>query len=297
MTCHFTYVEELSKEDLRQGDLLRRSNELDEVLGLIHPHYLKPDYLYFIVLTQSCDLVRRNDKSCKAKYINLAAVRPFSLALQRKALDIQKNEFERHVNICRKNKRTTLQSFLKNVLDNNHSEYFYLHDDNELDLHEPCVVFLRLSIGLRSDEHYEKCLKAKFLELNEEFRAKLGWLTGNMYSRIGTRDWAVDTDSRKQFNNMISDILDRNFIWLDSNSANAINKYIVKENLQVDTMHKDDINRLIESPPLPPSADKKQQVLKSIKKIIMKSEIEKEIDVDRLLKKIENDTVFKSFIK
>ena len=31
--------------------------------------------------------------------------------------------------------------------------------------------------------------KPKKIELTDEFKAKLGWLVGNMYSRVGTADW------------------------------------------------------------------------------------------------------------
>lgn len=51
------------------------------------------------------------------------------------------------------------------------------------------VAYLKVSIALKSDEHYDKCLSAKKIELTDEFKAKLGWLVGNMYSRVGTADW------------------------------------------------------------------------------------------------------------
>lgn len=51
------------------------------------------------------------------------------------------------------------------------------------------VAYLKVSIPLKSGEHYDKCLKAKRIELADEFKAKLGWLIGDMYSRVGTTDW------------------------------------------------------------------------------------------------------------
>lgn len=51
------------------------------------------------------------------------------------------------------------------------------------------VAYLKLSIALKSKEHYDKCLAAKKIELADEFKAKLGWMVGNMYSRVGTADW------------------------------------------------------------------------------------------------------------
>ena len=43
----------------------------------------KPDYRYFIVLTQSCDLVRRNGGRCTSPHVTIAAVRPLRVAFER----------------------------------------------------------------------------------------------------------------------------------------------------------------------------------------------------------------------
>jgi hypothetical protein len=81
---HFTYNHELSSGELCQGDVLKRTPELDELLKEVHPHFhRKADYKYFIVLTQSCDLVIRAGGRCKAPYITIAAVRPVSTILGR----------------------------------------------------------------------------------------------------------------------------------------------------------------------------------------------------------------------
>ena len=62
------------------------------------------------------------------------------------------------------------------------------------------VTYLKVSIALKSELHYEVCLKAKKLELSDEFKAKLGWLIGDMYSRVGTTDWEsrMTDKARKQ---------------------------------------------------------------------------------------------------
>jgi len=75
---HFTYNEGADKEKLKQGDVLRKTARLQEILEEVHPHYNCEEYKYFQVLTQSCDLVRRDqDGSCNSRYITLAAVRTF----------------------------------------------------------------------------------------------------------------------------------------------------------------------------------------------------------------------------
>ena len=74
------------------------------------------------------------------------------------------------------------------LLNNNHPEYFYLAEDVDCHLSEACVAFLKLAIPIKS-EHYDRCLAARISQLKEIFQAKLGWLAGNIYSRVGTPDW------------------------------------------------------------------------------------------------------------
>ena len=75
---HFTYKEYPDMNSLCQGDVLEKTDELTTILEKVHPYFLKPEYKYFMVLSQSCDLVRRNGKPCKTPYITLAAVREYS---------------------------------------------------------------------------------------------------------------------------------------------------------------------------------------------------------------------------
>jgi len=78
--------------------------------------------------------------------------------------------------------------FTESLLDNNESSYFYLHEDIDSSISGMNCAFLALSVALRI-EHYDKCLAAKVAQLKEPFQAKLGWLVGSMYSRVGTQEW------------------------------------------------------------------------------------------------------------
>ena len=74
------------KKTLCQGDVLKKTDDLVAHLKKYHPYYADhPDYKYFMVLTQSCDLVRRKGKPCDSQYITLAAARPVEEALRREA--------------------------------------------------------------------------------------------------------------------------------------------------------------------------------------------------------------------
>ena len=71
---HFTYKQEADFASLCQGDVLAVTEELKSILEEVHPYFLNEQYKYFMVLSQSCDLVRRKGKACKTPYITLAAI-------------------------------------------------------------------------------------------------------------------------------------------------------------------------------------------------------------------------------
>lgn len=97
---HFTYSE--PQGDLKQGDLLRRTSSLEDLLRDVHPHYKeKQANKYFIVLTQSCDLVRRTSHDpCKSRHLSLAPVRPLSLLLERYLAENQVKDVRVHSPVC-----------------------------------------------------------------------------------------------------------------------------------------------------------------------------------------------------
>jgi len=220
---HFTYRP--SDGDLGQGDLLEKTDEVDALLRDVHPHYAKSDYVYFLVLTQSCDLVRRREGVCAAQYITLAAVRPLSLLLERAVSRFQ-DEFARRAGVCGKgeqsgNKRR-LEEFVERLLNNNEPEYFYLEPEVGVGLASAACAFLRLSVAVRAGEHYEKLLRARRLSLADVFQAKLGWLVGQMYSRVGTPDWVPDRiPNQSQFQKKIDRVLGAVVQWVDDDQLKA----------------------------------------------------------------------------
>jgi hypothetical protein len=209
---HFTYCK--PRGDLAQGDLITKTDEIKELLRRVHPHYLKDDYTHLLVLTQSCDLVRRNGDPCKSRYISLAAVRPLSLVVQREVGNYQ-DEFAVAAGVCSKRVQKLLEQFVEKLLNNNADEYFYLERDRALGLHEPSCVFLRPSVAVRAEEHYDKLINARLLSLTDVFQAKLGWLLGKMYSRVGTPDWVPDNANETDFQRTVQEILGSVVRWVD----------------------------------------------------------------------------------
>jgi hypothetical protein len=208
---HFTYCNP-DGEDLQQGDVLCKTEDISSLIRQVHPHYLKDDYSHFLVLTQSCDLVRR--PNCKARYITLAAVRPIEIVLQREVEKFQ-DRISKAAGACKQSARGNVKRFLQRLLNNNEGEFFYLQKEPSVGLSDNSCAFLRLSISIRAYEHYQKCMDARSISLKPTVQNKLGWLTGNMYSRVGTEDWTPENVSEDQFKEIIDEILDLNFVWIE----------------------------------------------------------------------------------
>lgn len=209
---HFTYGK--PEGDLQQGDLLTKSEGLKSVLTQFLPYYADhPDYTYLMVLTQSCDLARHDGK-CKARYITLAAVRPVDTALERELSKYQRSSLEKYGRLCSRDKQYWMKDFLIKLLNNNIPEYFYLAEDAEFNLDRAYAAFLKLAIPIKV-EHYETCLVARFAQLKEIFQAKLGWLIGNMYSRVGTPDWVPEQTTQEEFDNRVETSLKNMCLWVD----------------------------------------------------------------------------------
>ena len=176
-------------QSLCQGDLLRITDSIKEILKEIHPYFLNNQYKYFMVLTQSCDLVRRNGIKCKTPYITLAAVRDFDSFFEEYLVKEKYVEKTNDILLMDSKKRDRGFQFLERLYNNTESDYFFLYREPVLSFPNSMVATLKVSIALKSELHYDKCLAAKVLELSDEFKAKLGWLVGNIYSRVGTTDW------------------------------------------------------------------------------------------------------------
>lgn len=195
---HFTYTDpDLSS--LFQGDLLARTGALDDVLRSFHPHYHNnPENRFFVVLTQSCDLVRRGGSSCPARHITIAAVRSLAYVMSLEAVKYLRDPFERKFMYADERRRGLYDQFIERLVNNNEDGYFFFYRAPDASLTQDCCALLKLSVPLRAMEHYDKLLDAKRAQLKPEFQAKLGYQIGRLYSRPGTPDWH-DSATRDAF--------------------------------------------------------------------------------------------------
>jgi len=183
----FPYVD--PKGDLAQGDVLKTSPELQKILSTYHPYYVEnKENRFFVVLTQSCDLVRRRS-GIGTRYLSLAPVRSAQQVIERQLKLLVDGEIEAEMPIGEERARARFEQFLSRLINNNEPDFFFFRADTARELSEDHCAILRLAISIRAEEHYETCLKARFLSIDDTFRAKLGWLVGELYSRVGTEDW------------------------------------------------------------------------------------------------------------
>jgi len=171
---------------LRQGDILRRSAPLLKVVSKWHPYFAQDQYKYFQILTQSCNLERDRNRT-PVSHITIAVVRSIDDAISREAQRYQDWWMSGLGCIDAPNHKLLFQ-LVGRIIDNSEPGYFFLPEELALDIAEDNCAFLRLSIALKA-EHYDTCLDAKIAELSGEFRAKLGWNVGTLFSQVGTPGW------------------------------------------------------------------------------------------------------------
>ena len=227
---HFTYSSEPDMCNLCQGDVLEITPDLKKVLEEVHPYFTKEQYKHFIVLTQSCDLFRRDGKNCKSDYITLAAVRTFDSFFERILLENHYLEIKNNIRLLDSKNEIKAHQLIERVFNNTEPDYFFLYKEPMLGLQESMVAYLKVSVALKSNKHYEKCISAKRIELADEFKAKLGWLVGNIYSRVGTTDWDSLLD-KTQKNQMIDDVIQSRCICAPKEQLNELKKEMNNNNL------------------------------------------------------------------
>lgn len=227
---HWTYEKFKPDSDLEQGDIIFPNDELRKLLLDVHPYFADEKYIGFAVASQSCDLVRRGGES-KARYISIAPVRALPSVAHRL--------FEQVIpsvapGLFRASLKRQGLEFLKRLFDQNEQALglFYLHEDGEVGLGVPCVAFLRVKVALKA-QHYAALTNARRGRLSPEFRAKFGWLVGNLYSRAASPDWSDYPGGEGQIEKMTSAYIEEQLeglgpVWVDDELVDAGEKRKVK---------------------------------------------------------------------
>jgi hypothetical protein len=192
--------------------------ELRVVLKDVHPHFCAEKYLGFLIARQSCDLVRRRGGTVKARHISIAVIRSLKAVLPRLLEEVARPVAP---GMFLASAKLDARRFLERLFDQNEQGIglFYLHPDADIGLGEPSVAFLRIKVALRA-QHYDVLMRARKGRLGPEFRGKLGWLLGNLYSRAASPDWSDVEGGKKQVQQLIDKHLVEQFpgagpVWID----------------------------------------------------------------------------------
>lgn len=211
MPTHWTYDSHEPADDLEQGDILEPTDRLRAVFSEVHPHFTADKYLGFLVTTQSCDLVRRRGMS-KAPYLNVAAIRPLTQVAHKILCYAAEPVADR---TFRTSAKPEARRLLERIVNQNEQSagLFFLYPDIDAGMAEPAVAFLRVTVALRQS-HYDALREARVGRLKPEFRAKLGWLVGNLFVRPATPDWNDVQGGRALFREVIRQVVD-DVRWID----------------------------------------------------------------------------------
>lgn len=294
----FRNSSEPDRTALTQGDVIARTDDVIERLQQAHQYYADaPQYSHFVVLTQSCDLVKRRG-DFKAPYITIAAAKPFRNIIQEyfddKSKSIKGAEFTFHSSALIEKARQLVERHLNNT----EPEYFFLPKSGNPNLPEDLLVFLRLTIALRK-EHYDTLASAKIAELADVFQAKLGWLKGNIYSRVATPDIEerdVNAAEIKQefFDNYVPK---DKLVWLSNLQADLLRKLVKAKCIELGRdLNTEEVLEIIESE-IPEDI---QIVANNIVDRLIKNRLIEKDDPDtakKFARAIANESSFKTVVK
>jgi len=185
-----------------------------------------------------------------------------SLVVERE-LEKYQSDLAKRAMVCKDSVRDKLSHFVEQVLNNNASDFFYLHPQPELGFSEPSCAFLRLSVSLKSVEHYQTCYAARLLSLAPVFQTKLGWLVGNMYSRVGTDDWIPKAATPDQFSQKIKDILDELCDFVDAKKLRIAEKSASPD---FSTKSKQEIREYIKNTKVP---QRREEILTAVEEVLL----------------------------
>lgn len=186
MALHWTYVEYSAEDDLRQGDIIAPAGALGRALHETHGEWWDQRLVALLVLTQTCDLVLRGEH-CKARQIALAPVVELEPLIPQILERVCGTGIQ---GIYKKEERTRAIETLRKIINQNDQAggLFYLHPDLDSGITTSSVARIRAAVTVPR-RWYLDLIKGRQGRLEGAFENKLGWLTGNLYSRVGTPDW------------------------------------------------------------------------------------------------------------
>ena len=290
MHSHWTYRDVEPDEDLCQGDILVPDEGLKKIFKEVHPHFFDSNrYLGFLVITQSCDLVRRgNKKKCSASHISIAVIRSLSAVLDDLVQSVCTPATDQ---VFFEENKKQARDLLTRILNQNEQKegIFYLHSDIDSGIGENSVALLRVSVAFRA-EHYDTLVESRKGGLNPAFSNKLGWLVGNLYSRVATPDWADSTDGVKNQRDIIDKFL-QELCWINKETF----ELAVKGGVDRGSLNRENIqNNIQKYKPTPIRGALINHVIETVKNI---KSVSPDDDLEKLRNRLANSSELAKILK
>lgn len=119
-----------------------------------------------------------------------------------------------------------MKNSLERLLHNTEESYFFVPESGHPHINADYCVFLKLSVALKAI-HYQVLVDAKVAQLADVFQAKVGWLTGNMYSRVGTPDLEEFEDCPQDIKaKFFDETLYKDIAWLTSSQLSRLKESV-----------------------------------------------------------------------
>jgi len=170
------YYAKKENELLSQGDIFVRFE--DKIIPKSEQKELG-----FIILTYTCDLEHLEDLN----YILICPIFDFDNLIE---MFIKKHEDKTLLKV-----QIALESIMKSLFNNDMRFYFFLSPIPEVSIN-PAYAHLE-QITKIPTQYMEKLIENRKISLKTPWREKLGWMTGNLFNRIGTED--IDKGISKEF--------------------------------------------------------------------------------------------------
>ncbi len=240
---HWTYRQEMPKV-LSQGDVLSVSKvkeEVGESFSAVHPNLFDAPFL--LLCTQSCDIANN-----KARVLSLAPCTPIEDWLFDHIAGPLNDSPKRTMaefGYASTKAREKAYEWLRRLINNDQPDLFFLFEDPAIGLQESVAADLRKKTYLALGDK-DKLLTCRVASLNDEFRARLAWMLGEMYARVGTRDWP-----KPELKSMTESLLSNNFKFLTPREYDGIEKAVEQGKVRC----ADDIKALKEQRKIPSDAE------------------------------------------
>lgn len=183
------YDDKIDSGNLYQGDIVESSGE---VFGLVKnalrdlAKYDAESVRAFMIITQSCDLVVRDNHRRNTTHVALAPVTTLKDAVCDMVVPMLYRRVGRYVS---EDDRNGYNTQLNRILNNSNDNCFFLFGDQANGLGGHSCARLRVHLPLAEPNACEVLLRHKRGQLSGVFRAKLGSMLGSIYSRVGTPDF------------------------------------------------------------------------------------------------------------